>query len=230
MQRLTNRCTFCLQTHAVSSEQEAVPSKRHCSESVCLWTYGRSNIHTIWLQRKPKIQGPRSSAICFFSHLSPPHTYMLVAAVCGVSLRPAKWKRCPPGEALPIPHVASAPWRMKSTPYRTVISELKREQHPPYSRTLGAQGVRPPPRLLDLQEIREDRTALGLTQAHTGQARSPKSCFPWGPKGGEVAIFQKCPETQMCLYLGRVQDHFCSLQPHLQACTFQVMKSATHFE
>lgn len=84
------------------------------------------------------------------------------------------------------------------------------------------------PRLLASKE--QGRELLSPTQVYTGQARPPKSCSRWGSKGREVVAFQKSSKMQMCLHLGTGQDHFCFLQPHLKACTFQVMKSATHFE
>ena len=84
------------------------------------------------------------------------------------------------------------------------------------------------PRLLASKE--QGRELLSPTRVYTGQARHPKSCFLWGSKGREGVAFQKSSKMQICLHLGTGQDHFCFLQPRLKACTFQVMKSATHFE
>lgn len=67
-------------------------------ECMCLWTHRCSNIHTMWLQRKPKTQEHWSTAICFFSLLSPPHKHTSIATVFKVSLRLAKWEPVFPRE------------------------------------------------------------------------------------------------------------------------------------
>lgn len=110
-------------------------------ECMCLWTCGCSNIHTTWLQRKPKTQEHRSTAICFFSLLSPPHKYTSIATVFKVSLRLAKWEPVFPRELC-----QSHTWSLFLEEWNPLLSYcyfLAKERTASLcSRALGSQGVR----------------------------------------------------------------------------------------
>lgn len=195
-------------------------------DCMCLWTHKCKQYSHHVAAKKPKTQEHRNTAICFFPLLSPPHKYTLIATVFRVSLGLAKWEPVFPRELC-----QSYTWSLSLEEWNPPLSYCyflaERRTAPLCSRAPGFQGVR---LLLDSWPPGSKGGSSESNPSIHGPARHPKSCSRWGSKGREGAAFQKSSKMQICLHLGTGQDHFCFLQPRLEACTFQVMKSGTHFE
>lgn len=194
---------------------------------MCLWTHGCGNIHTMWLQRKPKTQEHWSTAIkLLFSPLTSSQTHIDSHSVQGVTPGWLNESLSSPGSSANHTHVVSVPWRMKSTLSYCYFLDKKRTASL-CSRAPGVLRVGAAPRLL---ASREQGGASWSNPSMHRPGKAPKVLLPLGLQGKRSGSLPKSSKMQMCLHLGTGQDHFCFLQPHLKACTFQVMKSATHFE
>ena len=172
-----NRHTFLSMEACRCLGAEAISSKQHCSKTACVCEHTNvSNIHTTWLQRKPKTQEHRNTAICFFPLLSPPHKYTLIATVFRVSLGLAKWEPVFPRELC-----QSHTWSLFLEEWNPLLSYsyfLAKERTAPLcSRALGFQRVR---LLLDSWPPGNKGGSLWVRPEHTQARQGTPSPAPLG--------------------------------------------------